>query len=296
MKINKIIFLLLTSASLFSCRKPKPLDIAIPQRKDEIVLSSMLTDGNTLLVAAGYSVEAISNINEETANTTVPKNMLIDSGLVTLTPAGGGEAITLTKVSAGMYGSRNMALQPGQRYTLRVTDLRKGLQATATTTLMPQPSACMVAPAYQSTTAGDTLYKLQIDIPDTYRGAQYFVSYTTSRQLRQNVKLFSQTASQNLSALTNFEPKQIELLQSDNDGQLSRSISVRVSPRDTLIVQVARIDDGYYKYLQAYKRTGYLINQLTGEPINLPTNIEKGHGYFSLAKPYRFVFDMQKVK
>ncbi len=295
MKYSKVIFLLLTSATLFSCRKPKPLDISIPQRKDEIVLSATMTDGNTLLVSAGYSIEAITNVSDETTNSTVPKNMLIDSGIVTLTPAG-GESITLNKLSAGLYGNRNMHLREGQQYTLRIKDLRKGIEATATTILMPQPGRCIVTPSYEGVRAGDTLYRLQISVPEAQKGAYYFASYTTARQLRQNIKLLSQTAAQNLSAFTNFEPKQVELLQSNTDGQFEHSFSLRVATTDTLIVQVARIDEGYYKYLQAYKRTGYLINQLTGEPINLPTNVQTGYGYFALSKPYRYVFDMHKVK
>ena len=77
-------------------------------------------------------------------------------------------------------------------------------------------------------------------------------------------------------------------------GELTQQYTLKLSPRDTLIVQVARIDEGYFKYLQTYKRTGYLINQLTGEPINLPTNIQTGYGYFAIYKPHRYVFALQK--
>ena len=101
-------------------------------------------------------------------------------------------------------------------------------------------------------------------------------------------------AGQNMSAMATFEPKQLELLQSNATAALSHSFTIKASAGDTLVVQVCRVDGGYYKYLQAYKRTGYLINQLTGEPINLPTNVQTGYGYFALCKPNRYVFDMKE--
>lgn len=290
---KKIVLLLLTSAALYSCRKPKPLTIDIPQRKDEPVIASTMPDDRTLLVSAGYSLDAITNIDDSTNNSRIPKSMLIDSGMVSISEAG-GTARNLTKVSAGMYATTGLQLKEGSTYTLQVADYRKGVTATATTTYMPQPTRGQVVPAYMGDKNGDTLFKLSVTIPDAQKGAHYFMGYTTTRQLRENVKLFTQSPSQNTAAIAGFEPKQIEMIQSNVTGELTQQYTLKLSPRDTLIVQVARIDEGYFKYLQTYKRTGYLINQLTGEPINLPTNIQTGYGYFAIYKPHRYVFALQK--
>jgi hypothetical protein len=50
-------------------------------------------------------------------------------------------------------------------------------------------------------------------------------------------------------------------------------------------VALSNIPKGYYEYLAAYKRSGNLLSQLTGEPVNLPTNVQGGYGYFALTKP-----------
>jgi hypothetical protein len=55
----------------------------------------------------------------------------------------------------------------------------------------------------------------------------------------------------------------------------------KMTTTDTLVVSVSAIDKSYYEFLSVYKRNGSIINQLTGEPINLPTNVKNGFGYFS---------------
>lgn len=290
---KKIVFILVAATALYSCRKPKPLTIDIPQRKDQPVIASTMPDDRTLLVSAGYSLDAITNISDSNSNNKIPKSMLIDSGMISIAEAG-GTARNLTKLSAGMYATTGIQLKEGSTYTLQLADYRKGVTATATTTYMPQPARGQVTPTYIGDKNGDTLYKLNVTIPDAKQGAHYFMGYTTTRQLRENVKLLTQSPSQNAAAIAGFEAKQIEMIQSNVTGELTQQYTLKLSPQDTLIVQVARIDEGYFKYLQTYKRTGYLINQLTGEPINLPTNIETGYGYFAIYKPHRYVFALKK--
>ena len=290
---KKTVFILVAATALYSCRKPKPLTIDIPQRKDQPVIASTMPDDRTLLVSAGYSLDAITNISDSNSNNKIPKSMLIDSGMISIAEAG-GTARNLTKLSAGMYATTGIQLKEGSTYTLQLADYRKGVTATATTTYMPQPARGQVTPTYIGDKNGDTLYKLNVTIPDAKQGAHYFMGYMTTRQLRENVKLLTQSPSQNAAAIAGFEAKQIEMIQSNVTGELTQQYTLKLSPQDTLIVQVARIDEGYFKYLQTYKRTGYLINQLTGEPINLPTNIETGYGYFAIYKPHRYVFALKK--
>lgn len=293
MLVKKLSFLLLSSVVLFSCRKPEPISIKLPQQKDVPVLSATMADDKSVVVTAGYSIGALTKVDEDGNNDDIPRGLLVDSGMVRITNSD-GQAYTLRQVSAGVFATNELQLTPGASYTLQVTDYKKGTNATATTVYMPQPQGSKVTPVYEGVRGGDTLYKLQVNIPDAQQGAQYFISYTTTRQLRETMKALSLPASKKMSAIATLEPKQLELLQSNTNGELNHAITIKVCTKDTLLVQVGRVDDGYYKYLQAYKRTGYLINQLTGEPINLPTNVKTGYGYFALCKPNRYVFDMNK--
>ncbi len=289
----KVVFLLSILALFYSCRKPEPLDIKMPQQKDAPVISATITDAEGVVVSAGYSMESIRNISDRNGHGKIPRDILVDSGMVRISE-GNGATHNLYRLSPGVYGSNELELKDGSSYTLHVTDPKKGTTATATTTYYVQPQGSSVTPVYKGIRNGDTLCTLQVAIPDAQKDAKYFIGYTTTKQLRENVKVMSGPAGQNMSAMATFEPKQLELLQSNASTALNHSFTIKASAGDTLVVQIGRVDGGYYKYLQAYKRTGYLINQLTGEPINLPTNVQTGYGYFALCKPNRYVFDMKE--
>ena len=46
---------------------------------------------------------------------------------------------------------------------------------------------------------------------------------------------------------------------------------------------------------QSEAETGYLVNQLTGEPVNLPSNMSNGYGYFTMHSSKRVRVDMNTI-
>ena len=78
----KTVFLLSTIALLYSCRKPQPLDIKMPQQKDAPVVSATITDDEGVVVSAGYSIESIRNISDRNGHSKIPRDILVDSGMV----------------------------------------------------------------------------------------------------------------------------------------------------------------------------------------------------------------------
>jgi hypothetical protein len=218
------------------------------------------------------------------------KELVLDSAVVMLRKDGQA-ADTLHKISSGLYSRKDLQLTPGEAYTLTVHDCRKGFTATATTTYLPVPAIDTVYPE-QIRKGSETTSKLHLRIKDISQTAYYFVCYNTVRQAREG----STTLPRNVRALNLFVPKQIALFSTADavSGRLDKEIILQVQPTDTALIQVGQIDKAYYDYLAAYKRTGALINQLTGEPINLPTNISSGYGYFSLFNPVRELYDLNK--
>ena len=134
----------------------------------------------------------------------------------------------------------------------------------------------------------DTLVQLKLSLRNVNKGDHYYVTYNT----QQKYKKSSQAGA--MSSLYTFEAKKVILYTGDEakNGTLDKYIKLNVSATDTIRVEVAKIDRGYYKYLDAYIRTGYLVNQVTGEPINLPTNFVNGYGYFTLCRPHAILQDM----
>jgi hypothetical protein len=221
----------------------------------------------------------------------LPKELLIDSALVTIRDAA-GMTDTLSKTSEGLYITTTIRLISGTQYTLTVHDYRKGMTAHAITTYVPQPMLEQLT-AVKVVTPKETQTKLELSVIDAKVDDYYFVSYNTMRNARENAI----PLPLNQRALNLFVPKQIELFTGAGakDGLLNKSLTLQVKPDDTLMLHVARIDKAYYNYLVAYKRTGALFNQLTGEPINLPSNISGGYGFFSLYQPIRKVYNLNQL-
>ncbi len=290
MFLNKTLLLALIIPCFIACR-PKPLEIEVPQAPPAITISSIAFDEHTVFVSAGYSISSCVGLNDTVASgdktkSGIPKDMLIDGGLVTITEEG-ALPDTLSQVSAGLYASRKLKLKKGVQYTLMVKDMAKNTAATANTIFFAQPSVGKVERKLEMEGA-DTITKLHLQINNVTSNDKFFVTYSTTAQMQNNLS----TAIGKLPTIYNFSPKTLELLTGEDalNGGLDKTISMKVNPNDTLVVQVARIDNAYYQYLSAYKRSGFLINQLTGEPINLPTNIVTGFGFFSLCQSEKLVF------
>jgi hypothetical protein len=290
MKLTTII--LASLALLASCR-PKPIDIEIPQKPGSLAISSACYDASSVYVSAGYSINSLKKLlDTSTAKELagLPADMLVDSGLVTIRTAGHAPD-TLQKISSGLYGRRDLRLIPGMEYTLLVVDYRKNTTATAVTTFLTQPALDTLYPK-RVIRSGDTTVALHLRLNNAAAGQYYFVSYNTPQHMRETAI----PLPYNAGSLYTFVPKQLELFRTDDavNGALNRTITLQVAPTDTILIQFAHIDKAYYDYLAAYKRTGALINQLTGEPINLPTNIVTGLGFFSLYQPVRKMYDLNR--
>ena len=270
--------------------KPKPIDIAIPQQPETITISSVALNDHTIAVAAGYSVNSLANLEDSLQNEnrqSIPKGMLLDSAIVTISE-NGQIPYTLTQVSTGVYGSRDIKLREGVQYTLSVIDQKKNIAVTSSTCFVPKPQLDKVYPELIRNSS-DTITKLHVHLKDVKAGEHYFMFYNTAR----NTRAYFMGSDMSMASLQAFEPKHLELFTPGTGGQIEKVFTLSVKPDDTLNVTIGRIDDSYYKYLEAYKRTGYLINQITGEPINLPTNINNGFGCFSLYVPERRLFNLR---
>lgn len=294
MKNRNVQLLLLAVITLFACRKPKPLDIAIPEKNNDAVVTSFATD-NVIVVSAGYSAQALKKL-DDTAAGFIPRDLLMDSAVVTIEQQG-KQQYKLAKASNGLYVSDEIKLSERAEYKLMITDLKTGKITSAGTQYLPFTNEAEVKTTFIAGNGGDSLLNVHVAVNNVEANDKYFISYTTLEQLRKNTKL-PELASLNkgIKSIVSFEPKKIQLIDGNKalSGVLEHSFSINATRQDTMVIQIARIDEGYYNYLAAYKRTGYLINQLTGEPINLPSNIKPGYGYFALYDTKRFVFDLTK--
>lgn len=293
MKPIRIALTFVTIAAFSSCR-PAPIDIAVPQTANEMTISSFTPDDHSVFVSVGYAVSSMRRLIDTSAKAdyeALPEEMLVDSALVLLR-ADGGSTDTLTDLGSGLYGRRDLALQPNAGYTLLVEDRGNGRRASARTAFVPRPEADTMY-VCRRISKGDTLHRLRLCLPAAKPGERILICYNTAAAMR----LQQRAVNRDLSALYDFQPRRLEILRVPDTARngFSTELTLQVSSRDTVLVQVSGADAAFCEYLNAYKRAGGLFSQLSGEPVNLQGNIQKGFGYFSMYLSNSGTFDLNKL-
>lgn len=287
--MKSYIVLAVLCVSTIACRKPAPLDIAVPQTRKAIVVSSASPNSRTLVVAAGYTFHSMLDADSITGNNEgLISEYMIDSGSATLS-YGGGTELPLYRIAKGVFARNDLQLQPGNSYTLTVVDNKNNIITKGSATYMSPPVVNYVTPV-KTVSGTDTVVQLRFELDNVQPGECYYISYKTGSAIKP-------TGNSKKEILLNFEPKKVLLYSSKDavNNKLSKTITLSAAGSDTIDVEIAKIDAGYYKYLDAYIKTGYLVNQLTGEPVNLPSNMSNGYGYFTMHSSKRVRFDMNTV-
>jgi hypothetical protein len=195
-------------------------------------------------------------------------------------------------LTPGIYASLNVLLVDYNSYTLHAKDPATGLEVTATTQLLPQERFDTIWP-YKGVLAGypDSVVYAHYELTDFPSSDDYYVAcyYKKSSDTSAfDVNTFFSQGTNELSGFDIFSDRDF-----DQNGKLSRNVYLPyVGLHDTIACTIAHITKGYYEFLDAYKRSSSLFNELSGEPINYPTNVEGGYGYFATEYPDIRFFDM----
>lgn len=274
--------LLLASAVLASsCRfNPNPLDVDIAEQPQKLVVSSFVLPPQEMVVTFTRTFSALlgsDSINLRDDN--VAKRVFVENGAVSITYR--GKSVTLQPLAPGLYGSVDIEQWYNEKYTLRASDARTGQSVQAETVLLEPVPFDQVIPE-QVRLLGDTLYSVRYRFTDRPNVENYYlVTYTNLRDLRNSTQTFSKN-------LFNFQRSQFNVFsdRAEGDGKtINFQPNLSGKAGDTLVVALSNIPKGYYEFLAAYKRSGNLFSQLIGEPINLPSNVVGGYGYFAMILP-----------
>lgn len=288
--MKQVIIAIFFSTLFFWGCTPSSKEISIPQSDTKLCIASTAFNSNTAIVAVSYSISSLTNLND-TSGTIMPlSSFLADSALVILTNNGHND--TLIETIQGIYVNTQLQLTSGTSYTLRVKD-KKGNSITAVTTYQTAAPPDLIMPTVIRAPL-DTTIQLKINVTDNSQQTNYYIMAYDN--INSNT-VPSQIGSSKFPVLSLSAIKKLEVFSNAEavNGVISKTFIIgNVGSNDTLFVHYGRIDKGYYDYLISYKNTGSLINQIVSEPINLPTNINIGVGYFELYDVQRTLFDLKK--
>ena len=279
-----------------SCNfSPKPIDIDIPEPPQKLVVSSWLVPPQEAAITLTRTFSALvadSTFNplDTTGQNSIASKIFVENGLVSIENR--GNIAQFYQLLPGVYGSADVPQHFGDTYVLRATDPLTGEEIEAETQLMPQVSIDTVY-AVRNTSpgiGGDSVYGFELKFRDIPQQTNYYlITYTDFANAASSINglnntMFSQTGNTfNVIADAQYEDGKEILFKSGLTEQKG----------DTLLVGFSQITKGYYEFLSAYKRTGNILSQLTGEPINLPTNVKNGYGYFAMIRPKPWVVVME---
>jgi hypothetical protein len=272
----KIIFIVTAIFAMTSCL-PDPLELRTVDQLDPRIVVSSHVDRGTVYVLLTNSVSAL-DANDNTDVFELINKASIPDGVVRI--QSNGVTYTLDAFGAA-YSTSTMPLVAGQSYTLTAHSNKYGT-VTATTIFQPMVMFNDVSVGV-SVNGRDTLAEVSYKIQDQ-PGPNWYV--ITAEHTRPDAKV-------------HLNPRVVTKAIDDTDfdgGMKEDTFKVpfgEVSPGDFVTVTLQNVSKDYFDYIKVREDTQFGIAAAVGEPLNYPTNINGGLGFFSLfvADSHRFAIE-----
>jgi len=283
----------LMATIIFSCR-PAPLDISIAPQPTKLVIASQIIPSSVMAVLVTRSFSALEKGTFESGTGVVSpdfiNNIIVQNAFVTVSYDGIIDTLIAVDTIPGVYLSAKKLLIPFQSYTLHVYDPKLNESISAETQMLPFVKIDTIFPTAKTDTSVTLKFKF-IDLPG------------------QNWYLFNAYKASEKSGLADLDVNTVpfkigenQLLQSqlitdlvyNNDTIEITSTINGVSPTDTIGITFANITEGHFSFLSAQNSTGDLFSQFFHSPLNIPTNVINGFGFFSAYDPDIKVMDLNK--
>lgn len=276
--------------TLLSSCLPEPIDIEVEPAEPEIVVSSQIIPDEILVVSLTQSFSALAiNLEEDSLTEDFFNDLLIDSALVTVTYA--GQTDTLFNLTNGFYGSLSTLQIPLQTYTLYARDYRTGKEITAATQMLPQIQFSSLRPVVDK--SGDSAVSLEFAFNDPSGDNWYALSVVQSTGESDNGNLDPNTFLQTGTNLVTTTELIVD--KAYNTTTISGTLELPdIGPTDTIAVYLSNITEDYFTFLDARSRSQGIFTQVTAEPVNHPTNVIGGLGFFNAYYPDIRVFDLSQ--
>lgn len=277
-------FLIVLSGIFFHSCSIESLPISVEPAEEKIAVASLIGPEETFFVTLTRSFSALSaeDVSDLTNNSF--DRLFLDRAFVTLEYEGITDTLEKVFDIDGLYGTKLQAFEDFQMLSLSVFDSSTSETISAKSMLLPQVEIDSVTITRNPNGFDDSAvltYNI-IDRPeDNFFVVQAYqlTDPDTSSDSTQNGFFF------NNDTFLIYEELVTDIGASE-DGVIRKEELINFSsPVDSALVVVTNISEGYYRFLEARRRSGGIISSLANEPVNHPTNIANGVGYFSAHRP-----------
>jgi hypothetical protein len=261
---------------------PDPLPVeGIPVVKPQIVVSTQIIPDQSLVVLLTKTFGALDASDDSDPEALI-RQIAVEDAVVRIT--GAGRTDTLLALGSGAYGGIMIPFAAGTSYRLDVTSESLG-SVTATTTVQEPITFDDIDVQLYFNGFDDTLLQVTHQFKDPIGKDWYMVNV---QQIEQEDLL------ENL-----LNPRAFTRLLDDVDfdGQLYketfRQAFRRYHTGDTTLVFLSRISEEYYNFIQLRLDNRFSFVEYLGEPVNYPSNVTGGKGFFNLYVPDVRVFQVE---
>lgn len=248
---------------------PDPLPVRnVPIPDNTVVIGSQNLPEQFLAIAVTKNFDALEGGREDDYEALI-RSLLIDSLVITVEVV--GELFELQNPDSGLYVGTDVPEIPGEIYTLSFENPFNDGHVTASAELLPFIGFDSVD-IFIETNEFDTIVNVGLKLQDP-PGPNWYMS---------NVQLINEDFDYDVNPFTEL------FTDEGQDGELIE-YAFRVFFRDyekgdTVFVSLANISQDYYEFLDLRGTRRPFVGSL-GEPINYPTNVENGLGYFHMHIP-----------
>ncbi len=267
--INKNIVLFLIMGIAWSCL-PEPLPVNnIPEVAPTVVVGSQVLPEEFLVITLTRNFNALT-AGPETDIDEIIEELLLDSIEVAVEVE--GQVYPLYNVASGIYVGNGIPQITDAIYTLALTNPFNNRALTASTQLLANVGFEDLQVSLNQTPF-DTLVNVKLRIDDPPEKNWYMV----------NVQLLNEEYDlQELPYIELIDDEDFETNLIDYEFTMPFR---DYAPGDTVLVSMANISSLYYEFLTIRKDQRYSLLDGLGEPVNYPTNIINGQGFFHAHQP-----------
>lgn len=261
---------------------PDPLEVAsVPRAPIHLVVSSQIIADESLLVLLTKSFGALDASDESDPETLLAAIAVNDALVIVEGPSG---MDTLDFLGNGTYGGVIIPFQEGETYSLHVNSPEFG-EAKATTEVKRKVEFSHAEAELFYNGYDDTLAQITYTFADPPEKNYYMVNVQ---------EIEREDAIENL-----LNPRAFTVLVSDDEfngksyGERFRVFPRDYEPGDSIAVSLANISAEYYAFMSLRMDNRFSLVEFVSEPVNYPSNVVGGKGYFNLYIPdvEIFVFD-----
>jgi hypothetical protein len=260
--------------SLLSSCLPDPLEVNnVPKAEPQIVVSSQIIPDQSLVLLLTRTISALDASDDSDPQDLIDQ-VAVNDAIATVSGPGGTD--TLLFFGNGVYGGISIPFAIGEVYTLKVTSESLGT-VTASTEVKPQITFGEIQADLYYNGFDDTLAQITYSLVDPDEMNWYMLTVQEVEQEDAVENIINPRAHTKLLEDKGFNGKEF--------GEDFRVFPRDYKPGDTIAVSLANISEEYYRFMKLRIDNRFSFVEFLGEPVNYPTNVEGGRGFFNLYVP-----------